>query len=1093
MDPPVESASMPSMPVYAAGACAFSPQHYRPRVCRLCFLSEAQHQPDETNTQNTDTASETKQEPHKIGKLKQVAKRDREQVAAEQSVDLLPSSMSATSSGSVSVSGSTSSRSNSSPESSTFSKSGFRSADASASSCSDRDSAEEGWVSEEDESVRPADQSQQQRQVEIEVAASAMPASSAPAEPSSTNSRSVSISFSSGARSDLLRALTGEHRLRRRSEYAPLKAKPIVMDLNSELTFAMRRKGLNQSKEIAARVSSELDDTQKETMQLLKQRLHAIGSEAAHPTSVDQLTELLEEHAAFLKTIAKVSSNMRSSASSSSSSSSTPALDDLDSSWPSEKLQVCLRMKDAIDKLQQASTAARRYTSEFEAHRRLGGGVETHASKHADWAFVDSAILATAMNALIDASRHLNTVASHSGGFLFVRLDSAFGAASAAASLMIDLLFAKCRIAYETSFEKTIGMTHQHNQTQSPANPDPSTTTETALSSDPVVPPSISSGSSSSPSSASPPRLTAVYSHTSKAIRSFQTLTIALQLFDQLNQPENAVGNNGTRLVEFSLEQRERRKELLALKSAIENSPEYKESINVALRKGEWDRKEEVKLRSTSMDRSRVSHGGVGVLADRFTTPRRVSAIGAAASSIAVGGSSTLTASSESMRQLESNHPNSYLLLTRSLRADGSASASVTAGLTPDADTAELHSLLAPIFEILDTPPLVAFICRQIVPAHHIGALDVCISSALLPRLESFSSAPDLRDDLLPLWFACASKGFTAGIELCVTKLQIDVNVRSNTQGNAGNTALHLAASGAHIDTMVALIRHGANPLTLNAFERNTLFSLRTLFARNQVDPASAAAAASDAPSAASAMQFGFMARYFNSPRLADVRLRVVDENGATNDIFAHRIVLCGQSEVFRVMVEDAGASRGVTRTNLNQQSGVGATADGRASLWASSIDEDDADDAAGPPLMPVDAVDNFESFSLFIRYFYTGSIVFTSDDLHVAAGVLQLSTRFMVDPLMELTSRHLARRIQTANAVSIYNLATLTAADTLQRRVEEFIITRYEQHHQEWNRTNTRDEENDHPHAFLIRVLSGLDVHELRKMRDQKKPQWRV
>ena len=476
-------------------------------------------------------------------------------------------------------------------------------------------------------------------------------------------------------------------------------------------------------------------------------------------------------------------------------------------------------------------------------------------------------------------------------------------------------------------------------------------------------------------------------------------------MFRKLSQTSPLLpGAAETPLVPFTIPQRDLFTELSSLHDAIERCPAYQTSIKVAHRKGEWDQREEVQLKRT------------------FTKPHDTSS---------VGGSQRSKGALQPLKEWQEENAELLRLLEVSV-APAAASASEPSSLSeekapilsdhlPGGIASELARLLRPICAH-PVPLIIHFIIRHIIPRRHTAAFHFLVTEVLRSSYaatlqqwqeSATTAAADLMEGYIQLLFECASKNWKQGVMMCVQiddgdlpTIGININVRSLSNANGGGIVLHVAATSFHAQLMAFLICNGADPLAINAFERTALFPLRQLYPAttaslqlgNGTNLGSESTTVAEEPVNHAV---SYMAQYYNSPRLADVLLRVHADGAASpSEFYAHRLALCSQSEVFRVMLE-GDLSRKTTPSSS-------ASTISSAPKWVSGLEEDTTDEAAGVPSLLIADVPDVIAFGLFLRYFYTGSIIFTNDNLHLAAGVLQLATRFLVEPLRQWLATHL-------------------------------------------------------------------------------------
>jgi len=945
-------------------------------------------------------------------------------------------------------------------------------------------------------------------------------------------------------RGALLSAIASAPRLRRVSEQVARPRPPIVADLNSELTWAIRRKHKQDpTQRAAADAAAKLPESARHFLTEFAARFARV--DAAGPASLHVLKGLLEERDLFVSRY----STLLAAPSSSAPGGAAAVLEHLEPSWPAGKIALIEAFLAGEAKLRACTAALQRYTAPFEEYQRAQAALRARrrvmsgsplddmlvhttpasAASSMDWLVLDADILERAGRSLCAALLGLRRLGQEGDGALAVDVTEARDAAQHAASTLVDLLFEKCAHAYVA-----VG-----------GNPGSCSDAGPAAASVSV------DGSALQPS----------YSQSSKSLRSFHCLSLSLSLFTAL---QDALGPGpdptGPRFT-FSASRCTRRDKLAALMRAIEASPAYRARIAVSQRKGNWDVKEEVTLRPTAARGAPAAAG--------------VSSSTAATSLLTRRSSSTLDSRdvNASLDDLKPAHPRLFALLERlplqsatpsgavsvSSRAEQASAfgtdatvneleSSAGAPVVGSAVDTELRELLLPL---KDAPVSVVaqLLLRYSIPRHDAQAYRFVVEELLLPRRPSGTDDAELlqtaaaepaqaltaqrewHQHTTALLHECVSKAFMDGVRMTVARgtsgaddgaalpsLGVGPDARSLTFGSAGHTALHLAAAKLHIPLMLLLIRAGADPLAVNSHERTPLFSLRSLFGGRTGTSAAADALApwyphlssggvgSSSTSSSAATDVlapnpatHFTARFFKSPRLADVRLRV--ETGADGDggwsmddgadatavetmeVYAHRMVLCAQSDFFRALLEPDDDAPGARKQWAD--SAVSA----RPASGGGGLDDDESDTGAassGPPMVVLPCVPSLAAFDLVLRFLYTGSLLFVSEDLRLPAQVLLLATRLLIDPLRALAAQHLAARVMVGNVDGLLRLAQHTQCTLLLRRCQQFVIENYAALLQarpslaEEAEVDGAGELDPAPHAFLRIVLAGLDVAEL-------------
>ena len=992
-----------------------------------------------------------------------------------------------------------------------------------------------------------------------------------PSAPSSASSSSSASSASSlgaslASRSGLLSAIQSQPRLRRSSEQHVLAERKPVVDLNSELTWAIRRKQkMDPSVRDAAQAVKTLPDAARHSLLELVGRI--LRCDATGPASLETIERLLEDREVFVRTHASVLG------------ASAQALEQVEPTWPTVRFEVLSNAKRAQLKVMACLDNTRKYTVPFEEHRarilamqqRANGSGDSSSSSSAsstaplsssssDWLIVDSQILHRSMGSLQRSLEDLQRLQRDAEGIANLGLAPTFTEGSSALAALVDLLFEKCCLSYAPT---------SANMNSVGEGGAPSLTAASSLA---------ASSLASSSSAASSGVLVPHHSQTSRSIRAFQTLDLALDMFSR-------VSGGAHPLVQFDEAQHALKNRLAQLKRDIEAAPGYKASgIAVAQRKGQWDQKEEVVLRSTSASASSSSsssasgsssatarpsgHGTSAAALDRALAefkqahPRLVAILEKKAAASKVNGGKFPVTAAATAAMVAAAPSSSSSSLDGGLDDDDSAS---SASVFVDPEEAELATLLAGLSDS-DTPlsMLALLLVRLTIPAHDAASFRIFVTHALLPRRPS-SSGLGVGSDAQATtaaaatpaeWEACGAqilhecvaKSWTDGVRMCLPAtddevaplptLGLDANLRLSTLASgvgsaaagSGLTALHVAAAALNLPLVCVLIARGANPLAINSFERTPLFSLRQLFVESKTLTLLAtgntantggssgasgnpndglvsvdASSSSNAPSA-------LMARYYKSPRLSDVVLRLEIFPGSSGlgaghgqseapaevqEVFAHRLVLCAQSEVFRVMMDDQEPQSGVTSAwaeaaQFSSSSSASSSATAASSAGDGGLDDDDAPVAgqprrSGPPVVTLSDIPSLGSFELLLRFLYSGCCLFVNDgDLALAAQVLALATRLLVEPLRTAMQIHLAapQRMLPANIDSLYNLALHTNAHLLQRRIEHFVVSQYAsivaQRPSLAQRSMAPDGSTVPPHAFLMRVLAGLDVAEM-------------
>ena len=191
---------------------------------------------------------------------------------------------------------------------------------------------------------------------------------------------------------------------------------------------------------------------------------------------------------------------------------------------------------------------------------------------------------------------------------------------------------------------------------------------------------------------------------------------------------------------------------------------------------------------------------------------------------------------------------------------------------------------------------------------------------------------------------------------------------------------------------------------------------------------------------------------------------------------------------------------------SLNAPAAV--TAKSSTSQGSGGLDDDAALDGSssalpsGPPVFLLPCVPSLASFDLLLKYLYTGSLLFVSDDLTLPAQVLLLATRLLVEPARALVEQHLCARVMIGNVDSLLRLAVHTNCKALARKCQLFVLEHFGALLQarpglamaavaapplttsaedgEKSEGGRLVEDDGAPHAFLRSVLAGLDVAEM-------------
>jgi len=216
---------------------------------------------------------------------------------------------------------------------------------------------------------------------------------------------------------------------------------------------------------------------------------------------------------------------------------------------------------------------------------------------------------------------------------------------------------------------------------------------------------------------------------------------------------------------------------------------------------------------------------------------------------------------------------------------------------------------------------------------------------------------------------------------------------------DGAHTPLHLAARKPELPMLALLIRKGADPLLINAQNRNPLQQLSV----QAFPPFSSQANPSDGVSGAAAFFFAGLRNYLHSSALSDVTLKI--DSGETFP--AHRIILCAHSAMFRALLD--------------------------ASRFAEK-------DAALVPISDISA----PTMRLLLNYLYTGDCAFVKEDLATGVELMQAAARCLVDPLRDHCERLLALRLNVHTVVGLYRAAVTCEANVLLGACQHFLLSQY-------------------------------------------------
>jgi hypothetical protein len=125
------------------------------------------------------------------------------------------------------------------------------------------------------------------------------------------------------------------------------------------------------------------------------------------------------------------------------------------------------------------------------------------------------------------------------------------------------------------------------------------------------------------------------------------------------------------------------------------------------------------------------------------------------------------------------------------------------------------------------------------------------------------------------------------------------------------------------------------------------------------------------------------------------------------NKFYAHRVILCAQSEVFKVMMESPHWSVAEQKEIVLQ--GV-------------------------PPTV----------LSFLLKYIYTGTCLFPRDDLNLGVELLAVADRYMLFPMKHQCEAVLSSKISSEVVIPLYNAAFQFNAQTLYNNCCHYLLENY-------------------------------------------------
>jgi len=145
-----------------------------------------------------------------------------------------------------------------------------------------------------------------------------------------------------------------------------------------------------------------------------------------------------------------------------------------------------------------------------------------------------------------------------------------------------------------------------------------------------------------------------------------------------------------------------------------------------------------------------------------------------------------------------------------------------------------------------------------------------------------------------------------------------------------------------------------------------------------------------------------FLNNYFKSPNLSDITFIVQHEK-----FYAHRIILCSQSVVFKQMLD-------------NPQ-------------WKDSSQKE----------LTITEITS-ATFSKLLQFYYSGDITLRENDLNSALELLLAADRFLNDRLTKICASQLYKQLSVENAFAIFTQADTTTNIDLRKTVSNFILNNY-------------------------------------------------